>query len=124
MKQAQWCSVRRGCADSLALDGLLIRHRIGCALIGLLLAIPAFAGNVVGFYFVLATCRAENATRFRPRAHMAITSGRRSAFGGVLGIAVALLVLGLLGIGARAPLAVGLFGWVFWLAFALAILGT
>jgi hypothetical protein len=105
-------------------DDLRIRRQLGYGLIGFLLAIPALVGNAVGFYFALATCRAENATRFPAACPHGDGKWLALAFGGILGIALALPLLGLLGIRSRGLLGVGLLGWAFWLAYALAVAGT
>jgi hypothetical protein len=106
------------------MDVVPIRDRLGYGVIGLVLAIPAFVGNAVGFYFVLATCRKENATSFPATCPHGDHKWDALAFGGVLGIALALPLLGLLGMRPRALLGVGLVGWAFWLAYTLALFGT
>jgi hypothetical protein len=105
-------------------DGLRGRERLGRAVIGFLLAIPTFAVSAVGFYFVLATCRAENVTRFPAACPRGDHKWDVLAFGGVLGIALALPALGLLGLQPRRLLGIGILGGAFWVAYTLAVFAT
>jgi len=97
------------------------RDRLGFGLLGLRLAVPAFAGNAIAFYLTLLSCHIENGPP--PPGACASSDSVETALAtfGVVGAAAVLPLLGLLGARPRMLVGFGLAVWAVWLAYVLVL---
>jgi hypothetical protein len=97
--------------------------RLATGATGVAGGVCVFIGGFVGFFGSLLKCREENQT-VQPRDCLALDQHPGWFAFGTIGIAVALPILGLLGVRSRWLIAIGVLVWVFWASQASAAFTT